>query len=214
MKKLKRGLLVLMLVTGMVVMAGEGVSFGGVRMAVVPYEVEFGQGQEIVRCRSCGNIIGSGPVEGNPVEPLTRLLWDLLLEKGKGFDFINPDQVEGFYNILLARKIEKDPLQLMKTLGTQMKADYVLWGHLFRYQERIGKGYGVQKPASVAFDLHLMRVKGGKLIWKAHFDRTQKPLSENILEFKGNMRWLTAAELSLQGLKELLKDFPTAESLP
>jgi hypothetical protein len=218
MRELKRGLLVLMLVTGMVAMAGEGVSFGGVRTAVVSFEVEYGQGEEIARCRSCGNIIGSGPVEGNPVELLTRLLWDLLSEKGKGFDFINPDQVEGFYNILLSRKIEKDPLELMKTLGVQMKAEYVLWGDVFRYQERVGSGYGVQSPASVAFDLHLMRVKDGKLVWKAHWDRTQKPLSENILEFnrfvKGNMRWLTAKELSLQGLKEMLKDFPSAESLP
>jgi hypothetical protein len=217
MRELKRGLLVLMLLTGMVAMAGKGVSFGGVRAAVVSFEVEYGQGEEIARCRSCGNIIGSGPVEGNPVELLTRLLWDLLSEKGKGFDFINPDQVEGFYNILLARKIEKDPLQLMKTLGVQMKAEYVLWGDVFRYQERVGTGYGVQSPASVAFDLHLMRVKDGKLVWKAHWDRTQKPLFENILEFnrfvKGNMRWLTAKELSLQGLKEMLKDFPSAESL-
>jgi hypothetical protein len=213
MRELKRGLLVLMLVTGLVAVAGKGVSFGGVRMAVVSFEVEYGQGEEIARCRSCGNIIGSGPVEGNPVELLTRLLWDLLSEKEKGFDFINPDQVQGFYNILLARKIEKDPLQLMKTLGVQMKADYVLWGDVFRYQERVGTGYGVQSPASVAFDLHLMRVKDGKLVWKAHWDRTQKPLSENILEFKGNMRWLTAKELSLQGLKEMLKDFPSAESL-
>lgn len=203
----------MMLVSGMVLIAGKGVSFGEVRMAVVSFEVEYGQGEEITRCRSCGNIIGSGPVEGNPVELLTHLLWDLLSEKGKGFDFINPDQVEGYYNILLARKIEKDPLQLMKTLGVQMKAEYVLWGDVFRYQERVGAAFAVQSPASVALDLHLMRVKDGKLIWKAHWDRTQKSFSENILDFKGNMRWLTAKELSLQGLKEMLKDFPSAESL-
>ena len=201
-----------MLVTGMVAVAGKGVSFGGVRMAVVSFEVEYGQGEEIARCRSCGNIIGSGPVEGNPVELLTRLLWDLLSEKDKGFDFINPDQVQGFYNILLARKIEKDPLQLMKTLGVQMKADYVLWGDVFRYQERVGTGYGVQSPASVAFDLHLMRVKDGKLVWKAHWDRTQKPLSENILEFnrfvKGNMRWVTAARTFPSGFKGNVEGFP------
>ncbi len=207
-----------MLVTGMVLMAGEGVSFGGVRTAVVSFEVEKGQGNEIIRCRYCGNIIGSGPVEGDPSALLTRLLWNLLSEKGKGFDFVNPDQVEGFYNILLAKKIEKDPLRLMKTLGVQMKAEYVLWGDVFRYQERIGTGYSVKKPASVAFDLHLMRVKDGKLIWKAQWDQTQKPLSDNILEFntfiKRKMRWVTAEQLSLQGLEEMLKDFPSVESLP
>ncbi|MBI4764023.1 MAG: hypothetical protein HY787_05385 [Deltaproteobacteria bacterium] len=214
---IKRGFIVLMLVTGMVVLARPGISFGEIRIAVVPFEVEYGQGKEIVRCRSCGNIFGSGPIEGNPAAPLTRLLWDLLVEQGKGFDFISPDQVEGYYNILLSKGIMRDPLQLMKTLGAQMKADYVLWGHIFRYQERIGKAYGVEKPASVAFDLHLMKVKDGKLVWKAHWDQTQKALSENLLELdsfiKSNMRWVTAEKLSLQGLKEMLKDFPLAESL-
>jgi hypothetical protein len=217
-KEIKRIFLVLMLVSGLVVMTWTGVSFGGVRTAVVSFEVEHGQGEEIVRCRACGNIFGFGPVEGNPVDLLSRLLWNLLQEKSDGFDFINPDQVEGFYNILLAKGIEKNTLQLMKTLGALMKAEYVLWGDVFRYQERIGTAYGVQKPASVAFDLHLMRVEDGKLVWKTHWDQTQKPLSENILEFnrfvKRNMRWVSAEELSLQGLKEMLKDFPSAESLP
>ena len=217
MRGLEKGFLILMLVAGMMGMAWTEVSFGGVRAAVVPFEVEYGQGKEIARCLACGNIIGSGPVEGNPAPLLTRLLWDLLPEKGKGFDFVNPGQVEGFYNILLAKGIEKDPLQLMKTLGAQMKADYVLWGYVFRYQERIGTTYGVQRPASVAFDLHLMKVKDGKLVWKAHWDQTQKSLSENLLEFdtfvKRNMRWVTVEELSRQGLKEMLKDFPPAETL-
>jgi hypothetical protein len=216
-KEIKRGFLILMLVAGMVALAWKGISFGEVRTAVVPFEVEYGQEKEIVRCLSCGNIFGSGSVEGDPDPLLTRLLWDLLPKEGKGFDFINPDQVEGFYNILLSKGIEKNPLLLMKTLGAQMKVDYVLWGRVFRYQERIGKAYGVERPASVAFDLHLIKVKDGKLVWRAHWDHTQKALSENLLEIdsfiKRNMRWVTAEELSLQGLKEMLKDFPTAESL-
>jgi hypothetical protein len=212
MKKIKRRFLILMLVTAMAAMAWTGVSFGGVRTAVVNFEVEYGQGQEIVRCRACGDIIGSGPVEDNPVPLLTHLLWDLLQEKDKGFDFINPNQVEGHYNILLSKGIEKDPLRLMKTLGLQMRADYVLWGHLFRYQERVGTAYGVEKPASVAFDLHLLKVKDGKLVWRAHWDQTQKTLTENLLEQR-NLRWVTAEELSLQGLKKILKDFPSSESL-
>jgi hypothetical protein len=215
--EIKKGFLILVLVTGLVSMVWTGVSFGGVRTGVVPFEVEYGQGNEIVRCRSCGNIINSGPVEGNPAPLLTLWLWDLLKEKGDGFDFVSPDQVEGYYNILLSKGIEKDSLQLIKTLGHQMKADYMLWGHVFRYREREGTSYGVKQPASVAFDLHLMRVKDGKLVWRAQWDKAQKSLSENLLEIdnfvKRKMRWVTAEELSRQGLKEMLKDFPPAESL-
>jgi hypothetical protein len=216
-RDIKSGFWVLMAVASMLITVWPGVSFGGIRTAVVPFEVENGQGSEIVRCRSCGNIINSGPVEGNPAPLLTRLLWDLLQEKGKGFDFVSPDQVSGYYNILLSKDIEKDPVKLMKTLGAQMKADYVLWGDVFRYQERIGTTYGVQQPASVAFDLHLMRIKDGKMIWRGQWIKTQKSLTENLLEFdtfvKSKMRWITAEELSLIGLKNILKDFPPAESL-
>lgn len=216
-KGIKRSVIVLMLAAGVIFMAGAGISIGEVRMAVVPFEVEHGQEKEIIQCRACGNVFGAGPVEGDPSSLLTGILWDLLQEKSKGFDFINPDQVEGFYNVLLSKEIEKDPLKLMKNLGLQMKADYVLWGHIFRYQERVGTTYAVQYPASVAFDLHLMKVKDGQMVWKAHWDQTQKSLSENILKLdaflKSKMRWITASELSRQGLKEMLKDFPPVESL-
>lgn len=207
-----------MSVAGLVALAWTGISFGEVRTAVVPFEAVYGQvGQEAIRCLSCGNIFGSGSIDGNPTGTLTHLLWNLLTEGGKGFDFINPDQVEGYYNVLLSKGFEKDPLQRIKTLGLEIKTDYILWGHLFRYQERVGSAYAVQKPASVAFDLHLMRVKDGNMVWKAQWDYTQKSLTENLLELnrfvKSNLRWVTAEELSLQGLKEMLKNFPTAESL-
>jgi hypothetical protein len=105
----------------------------------------------------------------------------------------------------------------MKAMGTQLKADFILWGVIFHFQERIGTAYGVQKPASVSFDLHLLRVKDGSLVRRDQWTKTQRSLTENLLEaesfFKGKMRWLTAEELSFLGLQEILKDFPSAESL-
>ena len=217
-KRKKRGFLLWILLADLLVLIWTGLSSGEVRTAVVPFEAVYGQvGQEVVRCLSCGNLFGSGPIEGNPTGTLTQLVWDKLKEEEKGFDFINPDRVEGYYNVLLSKGFEKDPLRLMKTLGLEVKADYIFWGNLFRYQERIGSSYSVQKPASVAFDLHLMRVKDGKLIWKAQWEYTQKPLSENLLELgrfaKSHWRWVTAEELFLQGLQDMLRNFPTADSL-
>jgi hypothetical protein len=192
-------------------------SFGGIRLAVVPFQLEEGHDKEIVRCRACGSILPGGIIEGDPSPLLTRLLWELFQEKDKAFDLINPGQVEGVFNTNLAKGIEKDSLLLMKAMGTQLNADYMLWGSVFHYQERKGTSYGVQQPASVALDLHLLKVKDGKLVWRAQWAKTQKSLSENLLEaesfFKGKMRWVTVEELSRQGMEDMLKDFPSADLL-
>ncbi|MGA3085373.1 MAG: hypothetical protein ABSE95_11335 [Thermodesulfobacteriota bacterium] len=209
--------LLLMLVIGVSFLIRVNFSLAEVRLAVAPFEVEYGYGKEVIRCRSCGNIMESGPIEGDPASTLIYLLWEFIQEKGKGIELIPQGQVEGVYNTLLAKGIEKDPLILMKAIGLQIKADYVLWGTVFHYQERKGTAYGVQQPASIAMDLHLLKVQDGSLIWKAHWAQTQKSLSENLLEMKSfirsKMRWVTVKELSSQGLMEMLKDFPSAETL-
>jgi len=215
--KLKTGFLFLGIMIALSLLAQVGLSYGEVRLAVAPFQVEPGQEKEIVRCRACGNIMPGGPILGEPSSHLTHLLWDFLQAKRKGFELISPGQVEGVYNIDLAKSIQKDPLTLMKTIGQQVKADYLLWGTLFRYHERVGTSYGVQEPASVAFDLHLLRVKDGVLVWRIQYVKTQKSLSENLLDvenfLKQKMRWVTVEELSRLGMEQILKDFPSVESL-
>ncbi|HLE18774.1 MAG TPA: hypothetical protein VI728_10875 [Syntrophales bacterium] len=86
---------------------------------------------------------------------------------------------------------------------------------LFRYRERKGYPYSVEKPASVAFDVHLIRVSDGIVAWRGAFDKTQSSLMENILQiassFKTGGRWLTAKELTEEGVSEMLKTFPGIE---
>jgi hypothetical protein len=204
-------------IVALLVLSQINLSYGDVRLAVAPFQMEPGQGKEIVRCRYCGNIMPGGTIQGDPSSVLTHVLWDFLKENGKGFDLISPGQVEGMYNIDLAKSFQKDPLAMMKSIGKQINADYLLWGTLSRYHERIGTSYGVQEPASVAFDLHLLRIKDGTLIWRVQYAKTQKSLSENLLDMenflKQKMRWLTAEELSRLGLEQILRDFPSAESL-
>lgn len=216
-KKIKTGLLFWGIAVMGLFLIGPEVSFGGIRLAVVPFQLEQAHDKEIVRCRSCGNILAGGPIEGDPTSLLTHLLWELFQEKGKGFDLISPGQVEGVYNTTLAKGIEKNPLLLMKAMGNQLNADYMLWGSVFHYQERKGTAYGVQQPASVTMDLHLLKVKDGNLVWRAQWAETQKSLTENLLEvdsfFKRKMRWVTVEELSRLGLVGILKDFPSADLL-
>jgi hypothetical protein len=83
---------------------------------------------------------------------------------------------------------------------------------VFRYQEREGTSYSVKKPASVAFEVHLIRGSDGVQVWRGTFDRTQRTLMENILQlssfFRQKGRWATAKELAEEGMDEILKTFP------
>jgi hypothetical protein len=95
--------------------------------------------------------------------------------------------------------------------------DFIFVGYLFRFEERIGSHIGAEKPASVGFDVHLIRLKDEKMAWIGKFDETQRPLSENLLKMGAFVRrkasWLTAEELSSVGMDEMLKRFPGPKEL-
>jgi hypothetical protein len=85
-------------------------------------------------------------------------------------------------------------------------------GYLYRFRERKGESFAVEQPASVAFEIHLIRVEDGALVWRGAFDRTQGSLMEDLLQissfYREKGRWVTAEELAAGGLKEVLKTFP------
>ena len=182
------------------------------RLVLVPFQVEKTDYSDIIRCRACGNILGAGRVEGDPGPSLTLMVWELLKDQAKGYELISPGQAEGVYQAQLAKKIDQDPLVLMKAIGQELKADGVLWGGVFRYQNRKGTSYGVQEPASVSLDLHLLRVSDGAIVWKAQWTKSQKSLSEDLFQLgevaKRGLRWMTAEELAKSGLAEMIKTLP------
>jgi hypothetical protein len=187
------------------------------RLLLVSFEIEKSDRADIVRCRACGNILGSGVVEGDPSPILTRMVWELLTDQAKEYELIDPGQAGGIYEARLAKKINPDLLVEMQAIGRELKADGVLWGGVFRYQNRRGSSYGVQTPASVSLDLHLLRVKDGAVVWKPQYNQTQKSLSEDLFQLgevsRRGLRWLTAEELARSGLNELFKKFPGPQVL-
>jgi hypothetical protein len=50
------------------------------------------------------------------------------------------------------------------------------------------------------------------IIWRGIFDKTQKSLMEDLFQissfFRGGGKWLTAEQLSKQGMDEIFKKFP------
>ena len=114
-------------------------------------------------------------------------------------------------------RFETNPVRSSVPLGRELNADFVMVCHLFRFEERVGSSIGVEKPASVAFDLHLFRIRDGARVWDGAFDETQKALFDNLLRagsfFKEGAKWLTAEELAAVGMDEVLKKLPGAEEL-
>jgi hypothetical protein len=71
---------------------------------------------------------------------------------------------------------------------------------------------GPERGASVAFDMYLIEVSSGRTVWKARFDETQRPLTEDIragkVLIKKGVKWLSADELARYGVEEVFKKFP------
>lgn len=142
-------------------------------------------------------------VEGATV--LTRLL----LKKLDRFYYLIPEEkVEA----LLSKTHSLRAQQIAILLGRELEVDAVLMGLVNYYQSRKGNDYSVSQPASVAFELHLTDGKRGKILWSASFDKTQKPLSEDLSNFssflRSEWRWLTAEELMEVGVDQIIDKFP------
>ena len=102
--------------------------------------------------------------------------------------------------------------ELVASTGGTKGVDAILLGYIFNFKERVGTSYSVESPASVSFSLFLVRVKDGQIVWRGIFEETQQALSENLLKIgvfiKRKARWVTAREMAVDGLENLLLSFP------
>jgi hypothetical protein len=101
-----------------------------------------------------------------------------------------------------------------RSLGVLAEAHAVLFGRIDRFHERQGDERAVKAPASVAFELYLLDVNSGDLMWWASYDETQRePRGDDLFMpsiFVTNPRWLTARELTAQAVQWLAWDFKQA----
>ena len=95
-------------------------------------------------------------------------------------------------------------------LGKAVGAEGVIFGRVSRFRERVGTEFGATQPAAVSFDLGLVVVSTGDVIWEGRFDQTQEPLSANLLNWwmfwRGGPRWFTARELAGLGVERLFEE--------
>ncbi|NDV23632.1 hypothetical protein [Desulfovibrio sp. JC022] len=92
-------------------------------------------------------------------------------------------------------------------VGQCMSADYILVPQILFWQDLRGMqkaDFNIQ-PASVIIDLFLIDVNNRRIIRRFHYDETQQPLTENMLEagtfFKRGGKWVTAMQLTDEALE-------------
>lgn len=182
-------------------------------LLVVPFKIasERYEVGSAVRCAMCGAVFVTGPsTPGDDTYMTNQLL--TYVKANTTYTLIPPGAGEGVRSQILAESLNIPERDLLLEMGRKLGADAVLSGTIFRFRQRVGTSYGVDSPASVAFSVYLLRVADGRMIWSGHFDETQKPLSENLLQLPTFVKrggvWLTAQELSQSGLNKVMVTFP------
>jgi len=166
---------------------------------------------ETLTCNLCRLAFDPESVIVGAENTLTRYVYDEMRNRFEDLVIPQHQVIKAYEGV--ARDEERDtPLTLTRKVGQALGANLMILGTVWRYRDRTGSSAGSMHPASVAFDVYLVDVKSGETLWAANFDETQRPLSENILDyqtfFSRGSKWLSANELASFGVKEVIKQLP------
>ena len=172
-----------------------------------------GSGPNLVENPITGSSVLAEPVPASAIKQMNDMLASML-PNTRNWALVSPGQARGVMESLLAsdQKMEQDPRAMIAGVGKAFDADAVLVGTIYRWQDRVGSDFAVDSPASVAFDLLLVRTATGGIFWRRQFDKTQKSLFADLFDFdtyvKSSGRWLTAEKLAEIGLKQMINKMP------
>ena len=179
-------------------------------IAFQPLRPEGSTGNTVL-CPICGKASAGGIIP----EGAEKIVEEIFFEKLKARDDIVLVPAEKLQKA--TQKYSTDSMKdfqatgLLK-IGRELKADFLAVGYVYRYAERVGYRYSSEHPASVVFEIHLIRTADGKSVWRGYFDKTQRSLMENVLDissfFKGGAKWMTARELTELGMENVFQTFP------
>jgi hypothetical protein len=185
-------------------------------VVVIPFFIEIpsGQGKKFVNDPISGRSFVAGEIAPNARRDLTRLIYRKLADFPQ-LEIVPLNKAE---RAMIGENFERDPMGSALRMGRAFGVDGVVLGWGFRYEERIGGAFSVQRPASVSFIIHLVGVKEGSVLWSGLFQETQQALSEDIRRFGSFLRrggiWQKAKGLASAGMGEVLVSFPASREEP
>ncbi|KAF0154874.1 MAG: hypothetical protein FD159_2417 [Syntrophaceae bacterium] len=181
------------------------------RLAVIPFQAVVPEdGSSTVQCPICGSVNSSGSIVKGAEKIVEEIFTDKLRDL-KNTEIIPLERSAGLYQLISTDSLKQALSQIIQKTGKELHADVLAVGYVYRYRERVGYDYSAERPASVAFEIHLISVKDGSTLWRGIFDKTQKSLMEDVFQvasfFKGGAKWLTARELTKLGVDEVFSTF-------
>lgn len=181
------------------------------RIAVISFQAMPATEGRTVSCPLCGSVPSSGKI----MEGAEKLVEDVFVEKlntSRDIELVPAEKIRSVYDKILSGKLQGSYSDNLKKVGTELGADFLVVGYVFRYAERVGYKYSSEHPASVVFEIHVIKTADGSSIWRGYFDKTQKSLMENLFEitsfFKGGATWVNARQLTELGMDEVFETFP------
>lgn len=181
------------------------------RLAVLPFELaSIDEARGRVISPLTGAAFSSGEITDNATLVLDHIL-DRTLTQISDVSFVSYDQTGVVFERLRRNDITLNLRQAIILTGKQLGVDGVLIGHVYRFAQRVGTPFAAEYPASAAFDLALVRVSDGMVVWKNSFDEAQRALSDDLFslrQYSKGIRWFTVEEYAEYGMEVLLDRFP------
>ena len=184
------------------------------KVAVLPFVIVESQepGQRVVKGLWGEFFFRSGEVPIRAESEVTTLFYRQLNRLGR-CELIPLAQARAAAEGVDREAFRQDPRGTAQQFGEELGLYAVVIGGVYRFEQREGSALGVQRPASSAFDAHLVRVSDKKVLWSGRFDETQHSLSENLLKvgsfIKGGAQWVTVERWTEIGASSVLRTFPT-----
>lgn len=179
------------------------------RIAVVPFR-QIAPKESVsgaVRCPFCGVIFSAEKSPGSPEKTVEARFLEELGKRHPKFSVMTGERVGEVYRQVSETSPDAPLVRILREVGERLKVEAVVVGYVYRFRERKGKPFSVERPASVAFEIHLVRVEDGVSVWREVFDRTQRSLMEDLLRVS-SWKWVTAEELAEGGVEQVLDTFP------